>query len=55
MKVTLSFKTPDVTSQCPPDTSNEMYSFINEYLKYGEIIDITFDLDTKSVTVQNYE
>jgi hypothetical protein len=53
MKVTLTFKTPDVTSQCPSDTSNEMYMFINEYLRYGEIISVTFDLDTKTATVQN--
>lgn len=59
MKFILTFKTPDVTDQIPlfenPQPSNSEFDkaveFVHKYLRYGEIVDIEFNTETKTVRV----
>lgn len=57
MKFTLSFKTPDVTDQIPfgdfddQDELDKNIEFVHKYLRYGEIIEVEFDTEAKTVRV----
>lgn len=55
-KHTLVFKTPDVFDIIPGSSFDEdrqqFIEFVEQYIKWGEMISIEFDSDKKKVTVQ---
>lgn len=52
-KFTLTFKTPDVDMQLDKEQMQDadVKSVFNKYIKYGEVVNIEFDTETKTATV----
>jgi len=57
MKINITFKTPDAmenalaNANVPEEQKDRIYDRLSDWIKYGEYVNIEFDLDANTATV----